>query len=62
MAVCDEDNVGIVSSVSDVVRVGVNNLSLVNADTALFVYGYEIKHSETSLSVFFYNYSIDRCG
>jgi hypothetical protein len=28
----------------------------------LFVYGYEIKHGETSLSVFFYNYSIDRRG
>ena len=35
---------------------------LVNADTAVFVYGYEIKHGETSLSVFFYNYSIDRRG
>ena len=62
VAVCDEDNVGIVSSVSDVVRVGVNDLSFVNADTAVFVYGYEIKHGETSLSVFFYIYSIDLRG
>jgi hypothetical protein len=53
VAVCDEDNVGIVSSVSDVVGIGVNDLSFVNADTAVFVYGYEIKHGETSLSVFF---------
>jgi len=54
VAVCDEDNVGIVSSVSDVVRVGVNNLSFVNADTALFVYGYEIKCGETSLWKLFF--------
>ena len=54
VAVCDEDNVGIVSSVSDVVRIGVNDLSFVNADTALFVYGYEIEHGETSLWKLFF--------
>ena len=62
VAVCDEDNVSVVSSVLDVIRIGVYELSIFNADTAVFVYGYEIKHSEISLSVFFYNYSIDRRG
>ena len=49
VAVCDEDNVSIVRCAVDVVRIGVNDLSFVNADTAVFVYGYEIKHGETSL-------------
>ena len=62
MAVCDEDNVGIVGRTANVVGVTVDYFLLVNADTAVFVYGYEIKHGEISLSVFFYNYSIDRRG
>ena len=32
MAVCDEDNVGIVRCAVDVVGIGVNDLSFVNAD------------------------------
>lgn len=33
VAVCDEDNVGIVRCAVDVVRIGVNDLSFVNVDT-----------------------------